>query len=120
MENCILGDGCVEVVNGSWSFWEEIGMVRNYTWVRMFVFYVDGELVPGFGVLGLLVVSWIEEVADRVFKLLHFGARGTAAAYSRKYVEGFFFELDASTFVVVHSLVIFLACVCLPSSRSLR
>jgi hypothetical protein len=68
---------------------------------------IDGELVPGFGVLGLLVASWIEEVADRVFKLLHLGARGTAAAYSRKYVEGFFFELDASTFVVVHSLVIY-------------
>jgi hypothetical protein len=65
-------------------------------------------LVPGFGVLGLLVASWIKEVADRVFKLLHFGARGTAAAYSRKYVEGFF-ELDASTFVVVHSLLLLLA-----------
>ena len=120
MVKCILGDGCVEVVNGSWSFWEEIGMVRNYTWVRMFVFYVDGELVPGFGVVGLLVASWIEEVADRVFKLLHFGARGTAAAYSRKYVEGVCFELDSSTFVVLHSLLILLAWICLPSSRSLR
>jgi hypothetical protein len=67
---------------------------------------MDGELVPGFGVLGLLVASWIEEVVDRVFKLLHFGARGTAAAYSRRYVEGFCFEVDASTFVVVHSLLI--------------
>jgi hypothetical protein len=74
----------------------------------------DGELVPGFGVLGLLVVSWIEEVADRVFKLLHFGARGTTVAYSRKYIEGFCFELDASTFVVVHSLLIFLACYVFP------
>jgi hypothetical protein len=72
---------------------------------------MDGELVPGFGVLGLLVASWIEEVADRVFKLLHFGARGTAAAYSRKYIDGFCFELDASTFVVVHSLLMLLACV---------
>lgn len=70
---------------------------------------MDGELVPGFGVLGLLVASWIEEVADRVFKLLHFGARGTSAVYSRKYVEGFCFELDASTFVVVHSLLLLLA-----------
>jgi hypothetical protein len=95
-------------------------MMRNYTWVGMFVFYVDGELVPGFGVLGLLVASWIEEVADRVFKLLHFGARGTAVAYSRKYIEGFCFELDASTFVVVHTHLIFLACVCLPSSRCLK
>jgi hypothetical protein len=41
-------------------------MMRNYTWVGMFVFYVDGELVPGFGLLGLLGASWIEEVADSI------------------------------------------------------
>jgi hypothetical protein len=31
VEKCILGDGRFEVVNGSWSFWEEIWMGRNLT-----------------------------------------------------------------------------------------
>ena len=68
-------------------------MVRNYTWVRMFVFYVDGELVPGFGVVGLLVAvpslfayNWLAQRIRHATMEMESFAEEFASAIEHNYV----------------------------------